>query len=220
MVNTAKQTKRDRQRERAEVRAAARRKAEQQKRLRVVLGGTALVALVALAVFALMSGSGDQGAGPSTSAQVSASGPPRTEQLAPGEVVPAFSAPGLSGGSVSWGDFAGGPAVLSVWAPWCSHCQVELPILDDVMREFPGVGFVTVVTAIDAQPGPSPEEYMADNDLAFPVAVDDEAGTIANSLGVQGYPTLYFVASDGTVVQAASGEVAADELRQIVGSLT
>lgn len=61
---------------------------------------------------------------------------------------------------------------------------------------------------------------MADNNLVFPVAVDDEAGTIANSLGIQGFPTLYFVASDGTVVQAASGEVEADQLRQIVGSLT
>jgi hypothetical protein len=60
-----------------------------------------------------------------------------------------------------------------------------------------------VVTAIEDQPGPTPEEYMRDNDLAFPVAVDDDAGTIARALGIQGYPTLYFVSSDGTVAQVA-----------------
>jgi|SRR3990172_397969 len=219
MVNTAKQTKRERQHERAEARAAARHKAEQRRRLQVVLGGLAAVAVVVLAVVALM-GSGDEGAGPSTADQVAAEGPPRTEQLAIGEVVPGFSAPGLDGGSVVWSDYTDAPTVLSVWAPWCPHCQVELPILDDVMREFPAVGFVTVVTAIGDQPGPAPEDYMRENDLAFPVAVDDDAGTIANALGIQGFPTLFFVSSDGTVAQVASGEVDAEELRQIVGSLT
>ena len=219
MVNTAKQTKRDRQRERAEARAAARHKADQRRRLQIILGGLAAVAIVVLAVVALMGG-GDQGAGPSTTEQVTAGGPPRTEELAVGEAVPAFSAPGLDGGVVAWSDYVSAPAVLSVWAPWCPHCQVELPILDDVMREFPAVGFVTVVTAIEDQPGPTPEEYMRENDLAFPVAVDDEAGTIASSLGIQGFPTLYFVASDGTVVQVEAREMDAEELRQIVGSLT
>ena len=219
MVNTSKRTKRVRQRERAEGRAAARRRQEQRRRLAVTLGGSALVAVVILAVVALMSG-GEEGAGPSTSEQVTVAGPARTEPLAIGEAVPDFSAPGLSGGRVAWSDYAGGPAVLSVWAPWCPHCQVELPILDDVMREFPAVGFVTVVTAIGDQPGPAPEDYMRENDLAFPVAVDDDAGTIANALGIQGFPTLYFVASDGTVVQYASGEVDEETLRQVVGSLT
>jgi thiol-disulfide isomerase/thioredoxin len=136
MVNTARQTKRVRQRERAEARAAARHKAEQRRRLEVVLGGLATVALVVLAVLAL-TGGGDDGAGPSTTQRVTGGGPPRTEQLAIGEVVPGFSAPGLDGGVVAWSGYTGAPAVLSVWAPWCPHCQVELPILDDVMREFP-----------------------------------------------------------------------------------
>ena len=219
MENTAKPTKRVRQRERAEARAAARHRAEQRRRLQVVLGGLVVVALVVLGVVVLTGGR-DEGTGQSTTELVMGGGPPRTEQLAIGEVVPGFSGPGLDGGVVAWSGYAGAPAVLSVWAPWCPHCQVELPILDDVMREFPAVGFVTVVTAIEDQPGPTPEEYMRDNDLAFPVAVDDDAGTIARALGIQGFPTLYFVSSDGTVAQVASGEVGAEDLRQIVGSLT
>jgi peroxiredoxin len=217
MANTAKQTKRLRQRERSEARAAARRRAEQRQQLKTILGVVAVVALVGVAAFAFFRAT-DTGT-PSTADQVTA-GPPRTEELALGEPVPAFSAPDLIEGTVSWSDYAGAPAVLSVWAPWCPHCQVELPIVDDVMREFPDVGFVTVVTAIGDQPGPSPEEYMRENDLAFPVAVDDDAGTIAGSLGIQGFPTLYFVSSDGTVAQVASGEMEADQIRQIVGSLS
>jgi len=187
----------------------------------MVLGGVALVAVVVLGVVAFMSGGEEKGAGPAATGQVTAAGPARTEPLAAGDVVPDFSAPGLSGGgTVGWADYAGAPAVLSIWAPWCPHCQVELPVLDRVMREFPEVGFVTVVTSVGDQPGPAPDVYMRENDLAFPVAVDDQDGTIAAALGVQGFPTLYFVASDGTVAQYASGEVDEATLREIVGSLT
>jgi thiol-disulfide isomerase/thioredoxin len=120
---------------------------------------------------------------------------------------------------VAWDDYAGAPAVLSVWAPWCPHCQVELPVLDSVMREFPDVGFVTVVTSVGDQPGPAPDVYMRENDLAFPVAVDDENETIAAALGIAEFPTLYFVSSDGTVAQYATGEVDEETLREVIRSL-
>ena len=220
MQNTTKQTKRARQRERAEARAAALHRQEQRRRLAIVLGGIAIVAVAVLGVLAVMGGNQDQGAGASSSTAVEPGGPPRTSPLAAGEAVPAFSAPGLDGGTVAWKDYAGAPAVLSVWAPWCPHCQKELPVLDSVMREFPGVGFVTVTTSLGAAPGTSPEAYMRDNDLSFPVAVDDDSDTIGTALGIESFPTLYFVASDGTVVQYLTGEVDADTLRQVVGSLT
>lgn len=220
MANTAKQTKRLRQRERAEARAAAQRRQEQRRRLAIVLGGLALVAVVVLAVVAFMGGSEEEGAGASTSTEVVAGGPSRSAPLATGDAVPSFSAPGLDAGTVAWADYAGAPAVLSVWAPWCPHCQVELPVLDVVMREFPDVGFVTVVTSVGDQPGPAPDVYMRENDLAFPVAVDDESETIAAALGIESFPTLYFVSSDGTVAQYLTGEVDAETLRQIVGSLS
>jgi thiol-disulfide isomerase/thioredoxin len=172
-----------------------------------MLGVVAIACAIAIGVVAFLGGSGDPGAGPSDRAAVVAAGPARSEPLARGDSVPEFSAPGLHGGTVSWEAFSSQPTLLAVWAPWCPHCQVELPILDRVMREHPGVGFVTLVTAVGDRPGPTPEAYMADHGLSFPVAVDDDQGTIARALGVPGFPLLYFVASDGTVRFAATGEV-------------
>ena len=51
------------------------------------------------------------------------------------------------------------------------------------------------------------DRWMVDHGLSFPVAVDDDQGTIARALGVPGFPMLHFVAPDGTVRFAASGEV-------------
>jgi thiol-disulfide isomerase/thioredoxin len=172
-----------------------------------MLGVVAIACAIALGVVAFLGGSGDPGAGPSDRTAVVAAGPARSEPLARGDSVPDFSAPGLHGGTVSWEAFSNQPTLLAVWAPWCPHCQVELPILDRVMRDHPGVGFVTLVTAVGDRPGPTPEAYMADHSLSFPVAVDDDQGTIARALGVPGFPMLYFVGSDGTVTFAASGEV-------------
>lgn len=217
MVKTAKQTKRELQRERAEARAAARRRAERRRRLGWALAGLAVAAAVALGIVAMV---GDQdGAQPAPASEVVIDGAARSEPLARGERIPDFSAPGLFGGSVDWSDYAGAPAVLSVWAPWCPHCQVELPILDRVMRDFPDVGFVTVVTSIGDKPGPAPEDFMRDNDLTFATAVDDEGGTLASGLGVPGFPTVYFVSSDGTVAFVGSGEIDEATLRGTIDSL-
>jgi len=193
---------------------AERRRIERRRAVRRRLGfgivGAAGVAV--LLVFALTS-EDVGGKGPSGAGEVSVSGDPRAQLLAAGEDAPEFSAPGLDGGTVSWRP--GAPTVLSVWASWCPHCQVEMPVLDRVSADYPAVEFVSVVTAIDAQPGPSPEEYMADNGLDFPVAVDDADRTLYRAFGIQGFPTTFFIAPDGTVIRASEGETDESTLREL-----
>lgn len=212
-------TERERERERALARKEAERREQQRRVLRYGLGGLAAAVVVVLGVILLMGGGNDRTPIAADAGTVRVDGPPRDQPLQEGEPVPDFRAPGLSGGTVAWGDYAGRPAVLAVWASWCPHCQVELPILDRAMREFPQVGFVTVVTAIGAQPGPTPEEYMRQQGLDFPVAVDDAQGTLGAALGIRAFPTTYFVRSDGTVAMYVEGRVDEATLRGIVAAL-
>lgn len=218
MADVQAETKRERQLAREEAERRAHRRAERTRRL-VTIGGVALIAAVVIAVVVLM-GSDDGGGGePSTTGEVTVQGTPRSAPLEPGEQVPAFTAPDLFGGTVAWDDYLGRPTVLPVWASWCPHCQAELPVLDRVMKDYPDLGFVTVVTAIGAQPGPTPEQYMQEAGLDFPVAVDDVDGTLGAGLGVTGFPTLYFVNSDGTVAFQLGGEVDEQTLRTVIDQL-
>ncbi len=228
-------TKQERRRAAAEAREAARKRQAQRRTLGYVLGGVALIAVVVLTVLALMGG-GDDGAGavriqPVAAGQVSTSGSARTEPLAAGETAPSFSAPGFrvvadadSGDlvvqrqPVAWEP--GGPTVISVWAPWCPHCQVELPVLSRVMQDFPNVDFVTVVTSIDQSPGPDAGAFLKQNGITAPTAIDDVDGTLAQAFGIRGFPTLYFIGSDGAVVQELEGEVDEATLRELIGSLS
>ena len=212
-------TKQERRRSKAEAEAETRR-VQQRRNLAYTLGGFALLAVVVIVVLTMETNGGD-GVGPSAPGEVTVEGPPRDALLGAGESVPAFTAPEIGGGTLSWDEqYAGSKAVLALWAPWCSHCQAELPVLDRVMDSTPGVAFVTIATSIGQQPGPSPDGFMQDNDLVFPVAVDDENGTLASAYGLQVFPTLYFVNSDGTVAQVLTGEADAATLQAGIDSLT
>ncbi len=179
----------------------------------VLWGGAAALVLAVILVLAFVGGGGGGGVRPAASNQVRA-GAARSTALQTGEAVPDFSAPGMTGGRVSWSDYQGSPTVLVGWAPWCPHCQKELPILGEISRDFPGVRVVTMVTAIELHPGPTADGFMKAHGLAFPVAVDDTAGTIAASLGVQSFPTVYYVRPDGTVEAAVQGEEDPSTIRQ------
>jgi cytochrome c biogenesis protein CcmG, thiol:disulfide interchange protein DsbE len=217
-TTTVRPTKRQRQRAAAEERAAARRRQQHRRTLARVLGGLALAAV--LTVTAVVVTTREEGTGPSRAAEVVTDGPVRSGPLAAGESIPEFSAPGLAGGRVAWSDRAGTPSVLAIWAPWCPSCQKELPVLDRVVREFPEVSLLSIVTAIGDRPGPTPESYLAANGLTFPAAVDDGAATLAATFGLEGFPTLYFVNADGTVARYAIGELSEEQLREAIGAIT
>jgi len=228
-------TKRERKRVRAEQLRVAQRRREQRRTLAFTIGAVAVIA-VAVAVILSLSGGGSSAGGgsisPSTAREVSISGAPRTSMLSVGATVPDFSAPGFhmeatSGGGYTiartpfdWGTFKGHPTVLSIWAPWCPHCQNELPVLSEVVANTPNVRLATVVTSVGAQPGPTPNGYLADHGLTFPVAIDDANGTLARALGVQAFPTLYLVDSSGKVVFANEGEVPASQLQAELAKLS
>lgn len=232
MADTSNASKRERKRIKAEQLRAAQRRREQRRTIGYTLAAIAVVA-IAVAIIASSAGGGS-GTGPiqaSRSADVSVSGPPRSQLLAVGDAVPSFSAPGfhmeasgdgysISHGTVDWADYQGSPTVLSIWASWCPHCQKELPILSEVVAKFPNVKLVTLVTSIGAHPGPTPNGYLADHGLTFPAAIDDARGTLAQALGVLGFPTLYFVDSDGKVTFAQDGEVPAGVLQEQLSKLS
>jgi len=175
------------------------------------------VGAVVLVILALAF-TGGSGTEPSPAGSVTVAREPGP-QLQQGEPIPEWSAPALDGsGTLNWSDYVGSPTVFAIWAPWCQHCQAELPRLDAAVEAQPEVQLVTVTTALD-QGGPSPQEYMDSENLTFPVGVDDAAGTISAGVGVQAFPTTYYVDSNGNVVTVTEGEVDETQLATILEQL-
>lgn len=145
--------------------------------------------------------------------QLQVSGGPRGELIPAGTKIPSYTAPSLDGGGIDWAGYAGKPTVLTIWASWCPHCQVELPVLDSVSKDYPDVQVTSISTAQGQEPGPTPQEYVAQNNISFPVAVDDPNMTLLRAMGVQSFPTIYFVDADGAVVGSYEGELPEIDLR-------
>jgi len=164
----------------------------------------AAVVLVAVLVTSGGGGSVGEPAPPGTVSITRASGPP----LEPGEAVPDWSAPALDGsGRIRWSDLVGTPTVLTVWAPWCPHCQAELPRLVQALAQHPRVDLVTISTAVERSTAFTSQGYLDSVGLDIPVAIDDANLTLHEGFGVAGFPTVYFVNADGTVQRYAEGEI-------------
>lgn len=186
------------------------------------VGLTLVVVLLAVVALALTSAGSDPTSQatptvPSASGDVTVTidGPARTEPIPGGSPIPAWSAPTLAGGRFDWTVRPEGPTVLAIWAPWCPHCQAELPRLAAAVERHAGISLVTLATALN-QPGPTPQEYMDSEGLSFTVGLDDEASTVAAGLGIQGFPTTYFVDADGLVLVSAAGELDPDALEEVL----
>jgi thioredoxin 1 len=82
------------------------------------------------------------------------------------------------------------PVVVDFWAPWCGPCRMVAPILDKIANEKAGKLVIAKVNT-------------------------DENAEWAMKYGIQGIPTMLFIAN-GEVVQEQVGALPESMLRQLL----
>lgn len=203
-----------------------------------LLGGGLVIAAV-LAV--VLSGAPAGGAGstplPSTGPTASVPAGPGTPVIT-GASLPEFANPtgdaavGLAAPVVSGASFDGSatgiaadgrPKVVIFLAHWCSHCQAEVPVVQDWLDANgapEGVDLVSVATSNDpSAPNYPPDAWLAREGWTVPVIVDP-TNSIATAYGLSAFPFWTFIGADGTVRARATGELSIADLEAYIAGLT
>jgi thiol-disulfide isomerase/thioredoxin len=97
----------------------------------------------------------------------------------------------------------GRPAVLAVWAPWCGVCKAEVSTLSLLQRVVGGRARVLSLATAYRSPA-EVERFVREQGVDYAVVLDvDGAAPVA--LGVESFPTTFFLSADGRIERAAVG---------------
>ena len=178
----------------------------------MLIFGTALLALMAGALFYAARMAGE-----------TATSPPVTAAPAQPATVshPQFALPDMEGVSREFSEWDGSHRVLNFWATWCAPCRREIPLLKAFQDEHGEAGFQVLGIAVDY-----PEEvnrYAEEAQFNYPILVgQQDAMAVAETSGVEfiGMPFTMFVTRDGEYVGAYIGELHQSHLDDVVSILT
>jgi len=145
--------------------------------------------------------------------------------LKPGAKAPAFSLKTPQGDSVSLSDYAGKALLIEFFATSCPHCQAEAPHLHGLYKTLDTTREQMVSINADSEGAPSVYAFHRYFGLSYPALLDPgrQAGSwhspggpgpITDAYHIEGYPTFYVIAPDGTVHWASDNEQPTAKLKQ------
>ncbi len=121
----------------------------------------------------------------------------------PGTKPPDFNGRTTDGRTVSLASLRGKAILLNFWATWCGECRPEMPLFEQLHREFAAQGLSVV--GINAREGSlAIQRYAKELGLTFPLVLDPK-GEINASYGVIGLPTTFLIGRNGQAVALAIG---------------
>ena len=214
----------------AKAKANRRRPAESRSRLPLMIGAAAVVVIALIAIVA--SSGGDGGGDGETAApggetrsvtvegQVLPTAASDGQDVAVGRGAPLVTGQSFDGNPITIGPSVGAPQLVFVVAHWCPHCQKEVPVIVDWLRDGgrpAGVELRAISTAVsEDRPNYPPSTWLAEEGWTVPTIADDEEGSAARALGVSAYPFFVALDREGKVVARASGELSIDEIEQLL----
>jgi len=144
---------------------------------------------------------------------------PAPEAVASGpipEQLPDLRLPDLTGTARSLRDYIGRPLIINFWATWCAPCRREMPLLQQLRRDYAPQGLEVVGIAVDFRAAVA--DYVRDRGIDYPLLVGEDQGlAAAESFGMQTVlPFSVFADSQGRIIALKIGELHRDEADYIL----
>jgi len=140
------------------------------------------------------------------------------ETLKPGTKAPDFKVADLSGKEFHLASCCERDAVLLFfWSFFCGPCREEIPMINQMTRDYQGKGLQVVGVNLDGRElKKAIDKFVANEKIAFRIVFDELAGDafrVADPYGVAGTPALYLIDKHGVIAFSNVGAVTGEKMK-------
>ena len=111
-----------------------------------------------------------------------------------------------------------GPALLFFWSFFCGPCREEIPMINELTKEYQAKGLSVVGVNLDGRDmKKAVDKFNAAEKLQFRIVFDELVGdafAVADPYGVAGTPALFLIDREGTISYSVVGAVTAPVLKK------
>ena len=106
--------------------------------------------------------------------------------------------------TVTLSQFRGQVVLLNFWATWCAPCQVEMPWLADLGRQYRSRGLEIIGLSVDEDDRNAVARFVSERHIDYPILLKDRAVADAYG-GVRYLPQTFLIGRDGRIISRAFG---------------
>lgn len=106
-----------------------------------------------------------------------------------------FTLKSKNGGNIRLQDLRGEVVMLNFWASWCGPCRQEMPLMDEIYKNYKDLGFTILAVNVDEDSADA-DRFLASVPVSFPVVYDNQS-KVSEMYNVDAMPTTVLIDRDG-----------------------
>jgi len=133
----------------------------------------------------------------------------------PEGLAPTFQLPDVTCRTVSLAESNGQVRLIDFWATWCPPCREEIPMLNELNREYKDRG-LTILAISDERSG-IVRDFAEEAGMGYTNLIDP--GDVGQAYRVVGLPTAFLIDRNGRIVDSYVGPKSRQRLEQQIREL-
>ncbi len=136
------------------------------------------------------------------------------------QAAPALKLHDLKGTPHLLEDYRGKPVLLNFWATWCVPCAAEMPLLNEMQKQYQGRVIFIAASIDDEDMKPQVEAFIKKHQGEALTVMMGATLDSLDDFGVnQGMPGTVFIDTEGKIVDRRTGALKRADLEQVLRKL-